>query len=75
MKEEKIRVLYADDEPTARLLIDPQVRDDTVVYPPVEQLRRAHFYSPLSPAGEDGHAASGRGSRTVFRHQRARNRQ
>jgi len=46
----------------------------SVVYPPVEQLRRA-LYSPLSPAGEDGHAASGRGSRTVFRHQRARNRQ
>ena len=47
---------YASSNAAARLLVDQEVRDDPVVYPPVEQLRRAHFYSPLSPAGEDAYA-------------------
>jgi spermidine/putrescine transport system substrate-binding protein len=33
-------------------LIKPEVRNDPVIFPPAEALRRAHFYRPLSREGE-----------------------
>lgn len=33
-------------------LIPPEIRDDPVMFPPVDLLRRSHFYAPLSAEGE-----------------------
>lgn len=33
-------------------LVKPEVRNDPVIFTPAEELRRAHFYLPLSAAGE-----------------------
>lgn len=37
---------------TAYPFIKPEIRDDPVIFPSVEMLRRAYFYTPLSPEGE-----------------------
>ena len=47
---------YASANAAALPSIKPEVRDDPIVYPPVEQLRQAHVYSPLSPVGEELYA-------------------
>lgn len=47
---------YATANAAAFPFIKPEVRDDPVVYPTVEQLRRAHFYKQLTPAGEQRYA-------------------
>jgi spermidine/putrescine transport system substrate-binding protein len=50
------RIVNEKNYPTANdaaiTLVNPEIRDDPVIFPPLEQLRRAHFYLPLSPAGE-----------------------
>jgi spermidine/putrescine transport system substrate-binding protein len=43
---------YATANEVAHPLIKPEIRDDPVIFPPVEMLRRAYFYTPLSPEGE-----------------------
>lgn len=42
---------YASANEPARALVKSELRDDPVVYPSVEELRKAHFYTPVSPAG------------------------
>jgi spermidine/putrescine transport system substrate-binding protein len=43
---------YPTANEAALPLVNPEVRNDPVIFPPAEELRRAHFYLPLSPAGE-----------------------
>ena len=43
---------YATANEAAHPFIKPEIRDDPVIFPPVEMLRRAYFYAPLSPEGE-----------------------
>jgi spermidine/putrescine transport system substrate-binding protein len=43
---------YATANEIAHPFIKPEIRDDPVIFPPVEMLRRAYFYAPLSPEGE-----------------------
>lgn len=33
-------------------LIQPEIRNDPVIFPSLDLLRRSHFYAPLSPEGE-----------------------
>ena len=40
----------ANDAP--RPFVKPEIRDDPVIFPPADRLRRAYFYTPLSPDGE-----------------------
>jgi spermidine/putrescine transport system substrate-binding protein len=50
------RIVNEKNYPTANdaalPLVNPEIRNDPVIFPSPEQLRRAHFYLPLSPAGE-----------------------
>lgn len=43
---------YANANEAAFPLVKPEIRDDPVIYPPLEQLRNAHFYRTLSAEGE-----------------------
>lgn len=43
---------YPTANEAAVALVKPEIRNDPVVFPGAEALRRAHFYLPLSPAGE-----------------------
>lgn len=43
---------YASANEAARPLLKSEIRDDPIIFPSVEILRRAHFYPPLSPAGK-----------------------
>lgn len=42
---------YASANEPAKALVKPELRNDPVIYPSVEDLRRAHFYTPLSSGG------------------------
>ncbi|MDS4030403.1 MAG: spermidine/putrescine ABC transporter substrate-binding protein [Candidatus Contendobacter sp.] len=33
-------------------LIQPEIRDDPVIFPSIDLLRKSHFYAPLGPEGE-----------------------
>jgi spermidine/putrescine transport system substrate-binding protein len=41
----------------AQALLKPELRNDPTAYPPLEKMRRAHFFTPLSPEGERRYAA------------------
>jgi spermidine/putrescine transport system substrate-binding protein len=43
---------YPTANEAAYPLVNPAVRQDPVIFPSTAELRRAHFYLPLSPAGE-----------------------
>jgi len=43
---------YPTANAAAMALVTPEIRNDPVIFPAAEELRRAHFYLPLSPAGE-----------------------
>ena len=42
---------YPTANEAALVLIAPELRNDAVIFPPAEALRRAHFYRPQTPAG------------------------
>jgi len=46
---------YATANEAAYPLINPEIRNDPVIFPPIEDLRRAEVYMPLSPAGKTLH--------------------
>jgi spermidine/putrescine transport system substrate-binding protein len=43
---------YATANEAAHPFIKPEIRDDPVIFPSAEMLRRAYFYTPLSPEGQ-----------------------
>lgn len=43
---------YPTANEAALPLVHPEVRNDPVIFPSADELRRAHFYLPLTPAGE-----------------------
>ncbi len=43
---------YANANEAANPFVKPEIRDDPVIFPSVEMLRRAYFYEPLSSEGE-----------------------
>lgn len=43
---------YASANETAREFIEPEIRNDPVIFPPDEDLKKGEVYLPLSPAGE-----------------------
>lgn len=49
-------IYYATSNEAAYPFIKPEIRDDTVIFPPVEELQRAEVILPLGPAGEKLHA-------------------
>lgn len=44
---------YPTANEAALALIAPELRNNPVVFPPAEALRRAHFYLPLTPTGQE----------------------
>lgn len=42
---------YATANQSAYPLIDPKILNDPAIFPPIEEMRRAEIYLPLSPAG------------------------
>ncbi|TVR64497.1 MAG: spermidine/putrescine ABC transporter substrate-binding protein [Candidatus Competibacteraceae bacterium] len=46
---------YATANEAAYPLINPEIRNDPVIFPPIEDMRRAEVYMPLSPAGKTLH--------------------
>jgi spermidine/putrescine transport system substrate-binding protein len=43
---------YATANEAALVLIDPELRDDPVLFPPTEVIGHGEWYLPLSPAGQ-----------------------
>ena len=48
---------YSVANEAAQALLKPELLNDPTAYPPPDQLRRAHFFTPLSPEGERRYAA------------------
>jgi spermidine/putrescine transport system substrate-binding protein len=46
---------YATANEAAYPLINPEIRNDPVIFPPIEDMRRAEVYMPSSPAGKTLH--------------------
>jgi spermidine/putrescine transport system substrate-binding protein len=47
---------YAQPNDAAQPLVEPAIRDDPVIYPPMQRLKDAHITLPLSPEGERRYA-------------------